>query len=101
MFGVGPALLLLAAAKPGAGAEEEQDAIRSGQAVPVADVLADIRKRFADSRVLTLELDQEWRPTGRIWVYEAKILKPDGEVLEVEYDARSLEVIDLKRPGQD
>ena len=48
--------------------------------------------------VLKVELDQEWRITGRIWVYEAKILTPEGDVLKVEYDARSLELIEVERP---
>ncbi len=78
--------------------EEAAAAILSAEVVPVEQILEDIRKRFVDPHVLALELEQEWRPSGRIWVYEAKILIPDGDVLEVEYDARSLEVIDLKSP---
>ncbi len=86
---------------PGAAAEEGEPAIRAEDVVPVVELLAAIRERFAEGRVLKLDLERERRPDGGLWVYEAKILMPDGDVLEVEYDARSLEVLELNRPGDE
>lgn len=98
----GPALLaLLTGMDPDARAERERDAIRSDDLVPVVELLAAIHERFADGRVLKLDLEREERPSGSIWVYEVKILMPDGDVFEVEYNARSLEVLDVEGPGED
>ncbi len=94
-------LAWLAGMHPGAAAEEGDPAIRAEDVVPVVELLAAIRERFAEGRVLKLELERERRPSGRIWVYEAKILMPEGDVFEVEYDARSLEVLELNRPGDE
>jgi uncharacterized membrane protein YkoI len=99
----GGAMLLafLAGIDPGAGADEDENAIRAEEVATVVDLLAAIRERFADGRVLKLDLERETRDGGRLWVYEAKILMPDGDVFEVEYDARSLEVLDLHGPEED
>lgn len=94
-------LALLAGMDPDAGADEREDAIRAEEVAPVVELLAAIRERFAEGRVLKLDLERERRPAGRFWVYEAKILMPDGDVFEVEYDARSLEVLELNRPGDE
>ena len=90
---------VLVAMNPQAVAEddEEKAAIRSGEIAPLEQLLGEIRQRF-DGRILKVELDQEWRIGGRIWVYDVKILTPEGEVLKLEYDARSLELIELQRP---
>jgi len=68
---------------------------RSGEVVPMEQLLSKIRQTI-DGRVLKVDLEQEWRVGGRIWVYEAKIITPDGDVLKLEYDARTLEVLELK-----
>ncbi len=78
--------------------DDEEKAARSSEVVPVEQLLGVIRQRF-DGRILKVELDQEWRIGGRIWVYDVKILTPEGEVLKLEYDARSLELIELQRPN--
>ena len=67
----------------------------------VADVFSIHNKLRVRSRNFERErLERERRDGGRIWIYEAKILMPDGDVFEVEYDARSLEVLDLKGPEE-
>lgn len=92
------ALSAAAGAAPGVEDEEEEDAKpRYGEVASVEQLLVQIRQRF-DGRVLKVELDQEWRRDGRIWVYEAKLLTQAGEVLKLEYDARSLELIEVQRP---
>jgi uncharacterized membrane protein YkoI len=102
VLGGGLALLaLLAGMDPDARAERESDAIRSEDLVPVVELLAAIHERFADGRVLKLDLEREGRPSGAIWVYEVKILMPNGDVFEVEYNARSLELLDVEGPGED
>ena len=96
-------LTWLAGLHPGAAAEEGKPAVRAEDVVPVVELLAAIRERFSEGRVLKLDLERERRPDGHlwVWVYEAKILMPDGDVFEVEYDALSLEVLEVSSPGDE
>lgn len=68
---------------------------QAGEVVPLEALLARVREDF-DGRILEVEIEQEWRQGGRIWVYEAKLLTPKGRVLKLEYDAKSLELLELK-----
>jgi uncharacterized membrane protein YkoI len=76
-------------------ARDDDAAPQAGEVVPLDDLLARIREDFHGS-ILKVELEQEWRRDGRIWVYEAKILTPQGDVLKLEYDAKSLELLERK-----
>ncbi len=82
-----------------AGADEEDDAIHraieAGEIAPLQSLFAEIRREY-QGRILKVELEREWHGEGPIWVYEAKILTPRGHVLELEYDARSLELIEIE-----
>lgn len=44
-------------------------------------------------QVLDLELEHE---QGR-WIYEIKLLQPDGQLLKLEVDARTAQVLQVKR----
>ena len=70
-------------------------ALQAGEIVPLNDLLARIRKDFA-GRLLQVELEQEDIAEGSGWVYEAKVLTPEGNVLKLEYDARSLELLEIR-----
>ena len=75
--------------------EDEDGVPRPGEVVPMEQLLGKIRQSI-EGRILKVDLEQEWRVGGRIWVYEAKIITPDGDVLKLEYDARTLEVLEFK-----
>lgn len=72
-------------------------AIAAGEAVPLEKLLAVIRQRFA-GRILKVEVERETIDGRPHWVYEAKLLTPDGIVLKLSYDARSLAL--LKQKGR-
>lgn len=63
--------------------------------VPLQGLLTRIREHF-QGRILEVEIEQEWHHGGRIWVYEAKLLTPKGHVLKLEYNAKSLELLEVK-----
>ena len=76
--------LLLA---PSAGATDQdraRDAVRSGQARPLAAILPQIRDRFP-GRMLDAQLVER----GDRALYVVKILDPSGQVVEVTVDAAS------------
>jgi uncharacterized membrane protein YkoI len=74
---------------------DAQRAVAAGEVVPLQRLFARIRKDF-DGRVLKVGLERE-NYAGEIrWIYEAKILTASGNVLELEYDARALELLDVE-----
>ena len=62
--------------------DEARAAMMAGQIRPLAELLADVERRF-DGRVIETELERE---DGR-WVYKFKLLPPTGHVFEVQIDA--------------
>jgi uncharacterized membrane protein YkoI len=82
-----------------AGEDEEDEvihrAIEAGEIAPLQALFTEIRREY-QGRILKVELEQEWHGEDPLWVYEAKILTPRGHVLELEYDARSLELIEIE-----
>ena len=71
-----------------------QSALNSNSIVGLEKVLEQAREQFP-GRILKVELEEDDdASTG--FVYELKILKRDGSVIEVEYDARTLKVLEVE-----
>lgn len=93
-------LLMLAAAP--AQADDRRDheraraALAAGEIRPLADLLADVERRYI-GRVIETELERE---NGR-WVYEFKILPPSGRVFELKLDAATGALLRARGPVQE
>lgn len=74
---------------------DDQHPLADSEAAPLQQLLARIRQDFA-ATVLQVELENEASGGERRSVYEAKVLTPEGDVLKLEYDARTLELLALK-----
>lgn len=86
---VGPASMIRA----GDDRADEGDGVpRAGEIAPLQHLLERIDRDFG-GRVLKVEIDDEGHEHGRTWVYKAKVLTSDGHVLELEYDAKDLELL--------
>ena len=91
--------LLAAAPLAQTSADDEEEeaaeaALARGDARSVHELLQRVRSKFPGS-VLTVELEHEDEGEAP-WVYEVKLLTPEGDVLELAYDAASLELIGLE-----
>lgn len=89
-----PALLLtlatcVAGAAPPRDHERAREASRSGEYVSLQVILADAERR-QPGRVLDVELEDDDE-------YEIEILRPDGVVVELDYDAKTGKFLDLER----
>jgi uncharacterized membrane protein YkoI len=84
----------LAAAQAGDRGDHERAraAVQAGEVLPLSTVLERLQ-RTHPGQVLALELDQE---DGR-WIYEIKLLQSDGQLLKLDIDARSAEVLTIHR----
>ncbi len=98
------ALLALATALllPPAGASDERDheraraAVQRGEVLPLPKLLERLQ-RTHPGQVLELELERE---DGR-WVYELKLLQPGGQLLKLEVDAATGQVLQTRRRKSD
>lgn len=87
-------LVLAAALSVGAAArdrgdhERAREAVVAGQILPLRTVLERLERDHA-GQVLEIELESE----DRRWIYEVKLLQPGGQLLKLEIDAGTGEVI--------
>ena len=68
---------------------------RSVRVLPLRDVLARLRERYA-GQVLEAELERGGR--GQ-WIYEIKFLTPRGDVLKFDMDAGSARILRIRGRG--
>jgi uncharacterized membrane protein YkoI len=57
-------------------------------------LLALVQKKYP-GQILEVELEQEEYGDKDIWIYEIKMLTRRGRVIELEYDAATLELLDI------
>ena len=95
------ALLLSACALPiawgGSRGDHERAhaAVRAGEVLPLATLLERLQ-RTHPGQVLELELDRE---DGR-WIYEIKLLQANGQLLRLEVDAGTGQVLEVRRKAR-
>lgn len=63
--------------------ERARRAFEAGEVMPLRSVLSHIERDYP-GEILEVELERE----DGAWVYEVKLLRPNGDVLELELDAR-------------
>ena len=74
--------------------ERARAALAAGEVAPLREILARAERDFRGS-LLEVELERE---RGR-WVYELKLLTSGGAVVELVYDARTIELLGAKGRG--
>lgn len=99
---LGAAGLLLALSAPVGAVTERRDheraraALEAGEIRPLSELLTEVERRFR-GRVIEADLD---RDDGQ-WLYELKILPPNGRVFIVELDARTGALLRSRGPVQE
>lgn len=73
--------------------ERALSAVRAGQILPLPEILDRLRRQHP-GQVLELELEDRRGDAGeRLWVYEVRLLQPDGRVVKLELDARTAQIL--------
>lgn len=67
---------------------------QTGEIASMEELLSKVRADFSGN-ILEVELDSE--DDDATWVYEVKILQENGSVSEIEYDATSLNILDVEQ----
>ncbi|MBN9672000.1 PepSY domain-containing protein [Roseibium aggregatum] len=78
-----------AAARKGFDQDAARAAVLRGEILPLGEILA-IAEAEVAGRVIEVELDKRH---GR-FIYEFEFITPEGQLIELEIDARSGEVLD-------
>ena len=71
--------------------ERARAAVQAGEVLPLPTLL-DRLQRTHPGQVLELELE---RDDGR-WIYEVRLLQADGQLMKLELDARTAQVLKMK-----
>lgn len=74
--------------------DDARRALEDRKILPLRTILDAVEGQF-DGRVLEVGLDHD---DGR-WLYEVKLLAPDGRIVEVKLDAASAEVVSARGAG--
>ncbi|MFC1673694.1 PepSY domain-containing protein [Pseudomonadota bacterium] len=103
-----PALLVLALSAPtwadALDQERAREAMRAGEVAPLRELLTIVHETYPGD-ILQTELEGEdvkrWGGTGdgQILIYEIKLLTPQGNLVKLKYDAKTLE--ELSMAGMD
>ena len=75
--------------------ERARQAVQAGQVMPLPAVLEKLAATHP-GQVLEVELERERKNGNEVWVYEIKLLQPDGQLLKLELDAKTAEVLRSK-----
>ena len=97
-------MLVAALALPAAWASDQHDheraraAVQAGEVMPLPALLERVQ-RAHPGQVLELELERE----GGRWIYEVKLLQAGGQLIKLELDAKTGQVLRVKGkdPGKD
>ena len=81
---------------PPVAADQDLDITTSMDGVvPLRNLLARVHAAYP-GQVLEVELEREKNGRNELWIYEVKLLTQRGSVLKLEYDAVSLELLEIK-----
>jgi hypothetical protein len=96
LFALGLMLAPMAVVLADSEQDRARDAVRAGEIAPLGQILEAVKRDFA-GEVLDAELE---RDDGR-WIYEIKLISPQGAVLKLKYDAKSRALIRAQGHGVD
>ncbi len=95
---IGALSLGLALTSAWAGSKDDHDraraAVEAGEILPLPALLEQLQRTYP-GQVLALELEKD----DGSWIYEIKLLQADGRLLKLKLDARTAQVLKLKRKG--
>lgn len=75
--------------------ERARQAVQAGQVMPLPALLDKLALTHP-GQVLEVELERERYNDRETWVYEIKLLQPDGQLIKLELDAKTAEVLRSK-----
>ncbi len=106
LLGVVLAALLASPGAAGIAAADEEDhdraraALKAGEIRPLREIMSSVQVRCG-GRVIEAELEEGSRDGRRIWLYQLRMMMPRGDVLRLDVDAATKEILKIKGRGAD
>jgi uncharacterized membrane protein YkoI len=97
-------LLLPALARVGLASNDEKDyerareALKAGEIRSLKDIVGNVENRCG-GRVLDVELEEGSNGGRRFWRYELSLMMPAGDVLRLDINAATTEILGVKGSG--
>lgn len=96
-------VLVFTVAQPIARAGDDHDRARrayeTGQVVGLGQILAHVGRTYR-GRVLEIELDERiWSGHRSLWIYGVKVLTPQGHVVKLELNAKTMRILKVRGHG--
>lgn len=83
------------ALSPFMGHDRARSAVRQGEIMPLSDIRQRVREQF-QGRIVGIDLQEGSAAGPQPWVYDLRVLTPEGHVLSVQMDAQDGEVIGVR-----
>jgi uncharacterized membrane protein YkoI len=95
----------LATTEPAAWADDDHDRARrayeSGEVAGLDQILAHVMQTYR-GRVLEIELTEfVWSNRGSLWIYGVKMLTPQGHVVKLDLNAKTMQILRVRGRGAD
>jgi uncharacterized membrane protein YkoI len=106
LLGVVLATLLASPGPAGIAVADEEDhdraraALKAGEIQPLREIMSSVQVRCG-GRVIEAELEEGSRDGRRMWLYQLRMLMPRGDVLRLDVDAATKEILKVKGRGAD
>ncbi|HLI12954.1 MAG TPA: hypothetical protein VKY65_15280 [Alphaproteobacteria bacterium] len=102
---VGLAAILLSLGAAGVAAagddhERARAALEAGEIRPLKEIVGNVQSRCG-GKVIEVELEQSSRNGRQFWLYELRMMMPKGDVLRLDIDASTTEILQVKGRGAD
>ena len=78
--------------------ERAREALAAGQIRPLKDILASLEERCG-GRVIEVELEAGPPASRSAWQYELRMMMPQGDVLGLDVDAATTQILQVRGHG--
>jgi uncharacterized membrane protein YkoI len=74
--------------------------LKAGEIRPLREIMGSVQMRCG-GHVIEAELEEGSRDGHRIWLYQLRLMMPHGDVLRLDVDAATKEILNIKGRGAD
>jgi|SRR5271169_13726 len=78
--------------------ELAREALTSGQIRPLGEIVNSVQSRCR-GKVIEVELERTAREGGDLWLYQLRMMMPKGDILRLDVDAATTEILKVKGQG--
>jgi uncharacterized membrane protein YkoI len=78
--------------------ERAREALAAGEIRPLKEIVDNVQHRCG-GKVIEVELDQNTSNGRQFWLYQLHLLMPTGDVLRLDVDAASAQILEVKGLG--